>query len=69
MITVRCKFCGENQQLRVTIDMLQDVYCGMAIKEAMPHLDREQRELLISRTCERCYSRLFGKEELYGLGR
>lgn len=69
MITVRCQFCGENWRVPVTLEQITDWKCGMLIQQAMPHLTKEMRELLISRTCAKCWSRLFGEEELYGLGR
>lgn len=70
------KMKGHSFQLIVTCDMCKDGHIlvvndidfknwkgGMTIQRAFPYLTRAERELLISKTCNTCFNKLFGKEE------
>lgn len=63
-IEVRCRECGEYKTLEV------DSWAYYEWKErqilaqdAFPHLDADDRELLISNTCGQCWNNLFNEEE------
>ena len=60
-----CRFCG-NQSVLDGVDALGYLEwstLGKEIQNALPQLDADQRELLISGTHAHCWSAPFGPEE------
>ena len=58
---VQCKMCKQMFDLPVTQKQFEDWKSGTLIQRAMPNLKPDQRELLISGTCGKCWDRLFKK--------
>lgn len=56
-----CLMCKEEKVVFVSKEDLKKWQGGMTIQEAMPYLSKEDRELLISRSCADCFEKLFGK--------
>lgn len=63
--TPRCRVCG-NSGVLDNVDALGFVRwaeLGENIQDALPQLDADQRELLMSGTHPQCWVRMFGPEE------
>lgn len=58
--TVECRLCHKEIVLRVPLDGYLKWTAGELIQNAMPSLSIADRELLISRTCDRCWDERFG---------
>jgi len=56
---VKCNLCGETSALEIPIAGFRRWQYGELIQNALPELDPRQRELLISRTCSKCFDELF----------
>jgi hypothetical protein len=64
VIVVTCQSCGEEQPpIEITHPQLFLWNRGEHIQRAMPDLTAEQRELLISATCGKCWDKMFGEED------
>ena len=59
-IQVGCHMCGKTHTLHVYPEDLERWEKGEVIQNAMPYLRPEERELLISGICGRCFENLFG---------
>ena len=55
--------CGNEYEVPVTQDQLDKWQGGALIQNVMPNLTPDQRELLISGTCGRCWDKMFKYEE------
>ena len=58
MITVEtrpCMFCGKKHHLTVNESALRAWQGGVKIQHAFPELNADERELLISGTCPKCW--------------
>lgn len=62
-IAVECQMCGGETVLKITDAAWQRYQMGEHIQSALSELDAGQRELLISRTCEKCFDNLFKENE------
>lgn len=51
--------CHKIFEIEVEDTDYEDWMRGELIQNAMPYLDKSQRELLISRTCDDCFNELF----------
>jgi hypothetical protein len=60
---VQCKHCGEDHKLSVNALDFFKWQQGEKIQIAMPYLTADERELLISGTCSKCWSNLFAENE------
>jgi hypothetical protein len=60
ILDVKCKRCKRAQELEVNVNDLRDWQSGKLIQNAMPYLTANEREMLISGLCEKCYDKLFG---------
>ena len=59
-----CKECGELTIIHdINLDDLQRWHDGTCIQEAMPYLDENERELVISATCGVCWDIMFPDKE------
>lgn len=60
IIEVPCKVCGIKFDLTVNPKNLEDWKNGNGfIQDIMPELSADERELLISGTCGRCFDEMF----------
>ena len=62
-----CRICGDNQRIHVFPDDVTDWQNGKLIQDAMPYLSADERELIISGTCGKCFDEMFGEcdEQLF----
>jgi len=58
-IDVECVMCGENHKIWVEYEDYTAWQNGKLCQNAFPYLDANQRELLVSQTCGRCFDLLF----------
>ena len=59
-MNVACNVCNDSVTLTVNpVDGIQWQQ-GKFIQDAMPYLDADERELLISNTCGTCFEKMFG---------
>lgn len=63
-LKVPCKMCGDVHEIVVIKNDFMKWYNGeLTIQNALPYLTIDERELLISHICNKCYDELFGGEE------
>lgn len=55
--------CRESESIEVPVDGFQRWQSGELIQNAMPELDADKREQLISGTCPKCWDELFASDE------
>lgn len=65
-VMVTCRICNEELEILVPLYGYLDWKGGTLIQDALPDLDADSREALISNTCGSCFDRLFGEEENHG---
>ena len=58
-----CLKCGRWFKLPVTKEQFERWRSGELIQNAMPDLPKEDRELLVSGTCGKCWKEMFGEPE------
>jgi len=58
-----CRSCGENHNLDVTESQLFQHKQGQLAQVAFSNLTADEREIIISRICGKCYDELFKLEE------
>ena len=63
VVAVPCRLCNEVADLTVNIEGFVAWQGGKLIQDALPELSADQRELLISGTCDKCWNELFGSDE------
>jgi hypothetical protein len=63
-IDVCCKWCEKSYELNVLDKGFALWKKGELIQDAMPELSADDRELLISGTCGKCWNVMFGISEL-----
>ena len=62
-INVECVVCGEEKFVEVPEEAFFKWYKhGIAIQYAMPMLSADERELLMSQICGKCFERLFADD-------
>ena len=62
-ITVTCIICGEEKSVEVPTEAFFKWYKhGIAIQYAMPMLSADDRELLMSQICGKCFERVFADD-------
>ena len=62
VITCICPFCGQEEEVPVYAEDYADWENGKLIQDAFPYLSANQRELLISGICPKCWDRMFEGE-------
>ena len=65
-VEITCGDCGKKKSFIVNPTDLQAWEDGTHIQDAMPYLTAAQRELLISRTCNDCWQKMFCFSEEIG---
>ena len=63
VVAVPCRLCNEVADLTVNIEGFIAWQGGKLIQEALPELDADDRELLISGTCPTCWDKMFPSDE------
>ena len=61
--TPTCMYCGRRGQLEVPAAGWKKLQAGALIQDALPELDPDQRELLITGTHAQCWDALTGGDE------
>jgi hypothetical protein len=61
IIYTRCRYCGASHDIEVGAEDWAAWKGGAYAQTAFPYLSTEQREMLISQTCDGCWSRIFGE--------
>ena len=59
-MNLQCVHCDETHQINLNYEDVQAWKDGTLIQEALPYLNADQRELLISKTCGPCFDKMFG---------
>lgn len=59
---IHCSQCNQDFVLRIEDKGFQDWIRGAHIQDALASLDSNQRELLISGTCGKCFDAMFGDQ-------
>lgn len=59
VVAVPCHLCGLVTELEPSIEGFMAWKNGELIQDAMPELDADERELLISGTCPKCWDEMF----------
>ncbi|SVC55010.1 uncharacterized protein METZ01_LOCUS307864 [marine metagenome] len=59
-INVRCWRCEGVTTVHAALEDIQAWQDGTLVQDAMPYLNTEERELLISRTCDSCWDKMYG---------
>lgn len=62
-VDLPCVKCGERQAIEVDIDGYNRWRNGALIQNALPTLTADQREVLISGICSKCWNKMFGGDE------
>jgi hypothetical protein len=63
-IQIRCKGgCKQIYTVEVSRAGFRNWQGGMLIQKALPELNADQRELLISQTCGACWEKMFSEDE------
>lgn len=57
-----CNFCGETNVISANPKDIKKWQNGALIQDAIPYLNRNQRELLISGMCGKCFETLLGSD-------
>jgi hypothetical protein len=63
VVAVPCRFCKSEKNLTVNVSGFFAWQNGELIQKALPELDADQRELLISNTCAKCWDEMFASDE------
>ena len=63
VVAVHCRRCLKETDLQVDLEKFVAWQQGELIQNALPELDADQRELLISGTCPTCWDEMFPSEE------
>ena len=59
-VEVTCRICEKVRTIpNVSVEGLEKWNKGVNIQEALPDLNADQRELLISQTCPECWDKLW----------
>lgn len=64
-LQVRCRICNNLHILKVTEESATEYLSSNRrhVQVIFPYLNAEERELLISHTCPKCWEDLFGSDE------
>ena len=63
VVAVPCRQCKEATDLTVNIEGFIAWQGGELIQNALPELNADQRELLISGICPKCWEQMFPSDE------
>ena len=63
IVMTLCPFCGEMHEVPVNEDDYWDWQDGTSVQDAFPYLTADEREMLISGICPKCWDKTFGDDE------
>ena len=63
-IAATCRSCQKSYDLLGNMSDVHEWMSGKYIQDAMPYLTPDERELLISGTCKKCFDKMFGKDPI-----
>ena len=65
VLSVKCAMCGKTYAVYVTPEDYEEFTSPNRrnIQDIFPYLNADERELLISHTCSKCWDEMFGEEE------
>ena len=63
VVLAPCRLCPEVKQITVPVVGFLNWQAGKLIQDALPELDADERELLISGTCHECWTQLYPEED------
>ena len=63
-LQAQCVSCKDTHVLMVSNHDLKRWKGGELIQDAMPYLSADERELLISGTCKKCFDKMFGEDPI-----
>ena len=64
---ISCKMCKKEYDIQLPLAGYFAWTFGAAVQDAFPDMPKEQRELLISQTCESCFKKLGGCDDCSGM--
>lgn len=59
-LELQCDHCGFVYSLLINSEDIIRYQSGTLVQDAFPYLSAGERELIISRTCNSCWTNLFG---------
>ena len=62
-VATRCPFCGHANFIEVNEMDYLDWQDGELAQNAFPYLSADEREMLVSGICPKCWDGMFGEEE------
>lgn len=62
-ITATCRLCNSEHTMLVNMEDVYDWRDGKFVQDAFPYLTADEREILISGTCGKCFDSIFGDSE------
>lgn len=63
IITKPCPYCGTISKVSVPESGYKQWMSGTRIQDALPMLTADEREILMSRVCPKCWDEVFGEVE------
>ena len=63
-LNVNCMHCDTREQIKVNYADFRAWKNGTLIQNAMPYLDADQRELVQSKICGRCYDEITNPQNI-----
>lgn len=62
---IRCRHCGESYIVPISEQKyLNWIKKGTFVQDEFPELNPNERELLISQTCDNCWNKIFNIDEI-----
>ena len=61
-----CVRCGETIIITANVSDLVAWHKGALIQDVLSYLSEDERELLISKTCGKCFEEMFPDSDLWG---
>lgn len=63
LVRVACPLCRQADEVEVPVKGFMRWQAGELIQQAMPELDADRREQLMSGTCAKCWDEIFPPDE------
>lgn len=62
-ITLSCNWCDDFEEVLVRVEDFEKYTKGAFVQDAFPYLSPSQREMIISKTCQECWNKMFRSED------
>ena len=59
IILTHCPICGKENEIEVNMEDYFDWQNGKLVQNAFPYLSADEREMLISGICPKCWDKMF----------